>query len=317
LQSLNNNLKVIREITDEYQRKLMASRMRENPPEGRQAVYAPGDLVLYDTLYDGRWRKSKFHNRGRGPYEVTGQEKNDVRCRHVCTGVSEVLPVDRLSLFTGTVEQARRLALEDKDQDVIDYIDAYRGDPEQRTTMEFHLKFLSEDEPRWYTWSKDLAESVPYEQYCQRGDPALSQLLLGTEQLREEANSMNALPIDEVQPGEFVYVSLRYLDWANRGHFYDRSCTLPNKWFTDHVLKMKYTKWDRANHTRVEASIPVISATYSWNHWFVHLYGQRRTLLPTMREIVLQDFIHHPDLLELVPAHAKRAVDKRLSKLKK
>ena len=43
--------------------------------------------------------------------------------------------VDRLTLFTGNVSQAERLALEDADQEVIEAIDGWRGDPSHRRTI--------------------------------------------------------------------------------------------------------------------------------------------------------------------------------------
>ena len=68
---------------------------------------------------------------------MIGQTKNDVSCRHICTGIVYTFPVDRLTLFTGNVSQAERLALEDADQEVIEAIDGWRGDPSHRRTMEF------------------------------------------------------------------------------------------------------------------------------------------------------------------------------------
>ena len=92
-------------------------------------MYMEGDFVLYDTLYEQKQRRSvKLANRTKGPFTVIGQVKNDVTCRHLCSGVVHVLPVDRLTLFNGSKENAERLALEDAEQDVIENIDGWKGD---------------------------------------------------------------------------------------------------------------------------------------------------------------------------------------------
>jgi len=121
-------------------------------------------------------------NRATGPYSVIAQTKNDVTCRHMCTGVVHVFPVDRLSLFTVNENQAKCLALEDADQDVIEHIDGWRGDPAFRTSLEFFVKFRTNEDYIWLPWNDDVAESLPYEQYCNRY-PCLRPLLMTTEKL--------------------------------------------------------------------------------------------------------------------------------------
>ena len=71
LTSLNENLKVLRELTDKFQKELIAERKIGNAPAESRNEYQPGDLVLYDTLYDNKARRSAMlDSRYKGPYEV-------------------------------------------------------------------------------------------------------------------------------------------------------------------------------------------------------------------------------------------------------
>ena len=75
LTSLNENLKVLRELTDKFQKEIKAERMIGNAPAESRNEYQPGDLVLYDTLYDDKARRSaKLDSRYKGPYEVSSAD---------------------------------------------------------------------------------------------------------------------------------------------------------------------------------------------------------------------------------------------------
>ena len=268
LQSLNKSLAAIREVTEQFQQDLIAERMSSNPQAAREpvhATYIEGDLVLYDTLYDKKRRRPvKLANRATGPYRVIGQTKNDVSCRHICTGVVYTFPVERLTLFTGTLSQAERLALEDADQEVIESI-GWRGDPSHRRTMEFFLKFRTNADYTWEPWSEDLSASIPFENYCLRYD-ALRQLLMTTSELADYIRDLNLQKISEVSPGDEVYVSLRYYNWS----YHDQQVDLPNKFGIDYVVKVRYSKWDREDQTRIETVVPVFGeACFGATPWFV------------------------------------------------
>jgi hypothetical protein len=68
LKNLNQTLRAVRELTSKHQEELIADRTKHNPEPGKQNVYQPGDLVLYDTLYDPcQHRVPKLNSRHRGP----------------------------------------------------------------------------------------------------------------------------------------------------------------------------------------------------------------------------------------------------------
>ena len=317
LHSLNASLQAIREITTNFQNELIAERMAANPQGSRtpvHATYSVGDLVMYDSLYTSTKRRAvKLANRALGPYRVVGQNKNDVTCRHLCTGVVSVFAVERLTLFTGTPDQADRLALEDADQEVIEGIDGWRGDPEHRRTMEFFVKFRTNQDYVWEPWSEDLSASIPFEQYCIRY-PAIRRLVYTSQEVREYATQLNSQPIATVEPGVNVYVSLRYFDIQ----VHDERCDLPNKFGVDYVVKMCYTRWDREDHTRIEGVVPVFGdAQYTLTAWFVEAWGSREVLLPSMREITTEYFIQYTSLFDFVPLHTQKNVRKKVDMVKR
>ena len=75
-----------------------------------------------------------------------------------------MLPVSRLTFFDGSRELAERLALEDAEQDVIEDIDGWKGDPAQQ----FYVKLRRNEDYIWEPWSQVFSESVPFEQFCSR-----------------------------------------------------------------------------------------------------------------------------------------------------
>jgi hypothetical protein len=311
LVALNDNLKAIKEVTAKYQEELIRQRTASNPSKHSQAVYVAGDLVLYDTLYDKGFRRSKLDNRGRGPYKVIQQIKNDVECKHLVLGANEWLPVDRLTLFSGTEEQAKRLAQENVDQFEIETFVAWRGDPSKRKTMEFLIKFKGTQEPLWTQWSNDLFNSIPYETYCRSQGP-LYQLIFRTEELKERIKQITNEDISSVKPGDVVYVTLRYFGT----YVYDDVLDLPDKWTTDYVVKLKYTKWEaRTHHRLIEGHFEIFCAKYKLNNWFVWTYGFRKELLPGMVEVTLDWFHRYPTLMECVADCNKPAVRRKLHQL--
>lgn len=297
LKQLNETLRVVRELTDKHQQELIADRAKHNPQPERWNTFQAGDFVLYDTLYDPcQYRVPKLNSRHRGPYEVIKQIKNDVEARHLNLGSISVLPVSRLSIFTGTREEGVRLAMEDADQFNIVAITAWRGNPEVRTTMEFEVLFESEAAPVWLVWSRDLSDSEPFEQYCRSQHP-LYPLVFDLQSAYKDAKAaLNRSPITEVAPGRRVYLSLRFFSTK----VYDEDLTLPDKYHVEYVVLMDYTKWTNRTHNRIDGTIPVLRTTTEFNHLNVVRWG-RQFDLPINGIVVDADFIRqHKDVLQLI-----------------
>jgi len=268
LKGLNENLRVIREVTKEFQEQLILERQRVNPPEEKQNMYQPGDFILYNTQHDAcRMRTEKLANRYKGPYEVIVQYKDEVEARHLCMGFVTRLLVERVKLFVGTRDEAYRLSQEDADQFVVDKILAWRGDPEKRTTMEFEVRF-ADGEVVWKVWDQDLFKTIQYEEFC-RANKELTSLLVDAKQAQAQKAEMNRTPITEVRPGDVVYLDIRLLS----PYLYDTVLQLDDKYHVKYVIKMEYTRWASKTRLKIDARIPLFLTTYMFPHYFVYTCG--------------------------------------------
>jgi hypothetical protein len=156
----------IREITKSFQAEVTAERKADNAEPAKQNQYQPGDLVLYDSLYDSIQRRSeKLQSQFEGPYLDKQQTLDEVEAEHICMGYHKRLLVERVKLFIGTREEADRLAMEDADQFLIKRIIALRGNPAKRLTMEFEVEF-DDGDIVWKEWDADLATTQQYADYC-------------------------------------------------------------------------------------------------------------------------------------------------------
>eukprot|EP01035_Chromulina_nebulosa_P023434 gene23434-30373_t len=283
LKSLNDNLIIIRQLSQDFQRELIIERTKNNPPIELQNRYQAGDYVLYDSLYDpSKHRAVKLDSRYKGPYEVIQQTKDEVECRHLCMGFIKFLLVERLKRFIGNYEEAYRLALEDADQFNVERILAWKGDPDKRTTMEFEVLF-SDGEVVWKPFDQDLFSSIPYENYCDLSKE-LHLLKFTVQQARKEASRINHLPITEVVPGDIVYINIRYFNT----YLYDNVFDLPDKYHLRYVVKLRYTRWSGRTHKNIDANIDVFQTTYQFNHLFVYMFGQQSQLQEDMVETNVQ-----------------------------
>lgn len=296
LKNINQNLIVIRQLTNDFQKELIIERTKHNPPEELQNQYQPGDYVLYDSLYDpSQYRRVKLDSRYKGPYEVLRQHKDEVECRHLCMGFIKVLLVERLKRYIGNYEDAYRLALEDADQFNIERITAWRGDPGTRTTMEFEVLF-SDGEVVWKPFDQDLFNSIPYETYCNENSEVYL-LKFTVAQARKEAAHINSLPITKVTPGDIVYLDIRYFNT----YLYDTKFDLPDKYHLRYVVKLQYTRWIGQHHKKIDAYIEVFNEEYRFNNLFVHMFGHHSRLQDNMIEVTSIFLQEHPFILDILP----------------
>ena len=237
----------------------------------------------------------KLDNRFKGPYEVIQQRKNEVEARHLSMGWVRWMVVDRLKLFVGTNEEAKRLANEDADQFVVKAILAWRGNPNIRTTMEFEVEFEDGD-IIWKVWDQDLTNTLQFETFCNE-HRELSLLLLTVKMAKQESKRINGTAITEVQPGDTVYVDLRYFNTQ----LYDTTFDLEDKFHVSYVVPVRYTKWSGKNRLHIDAHINLWDTTYTFSHLFVHLWGHRHQVEGRMIEVTRDIMKTHISLLELVP----------------
>jgi len=296
LKSLNENLRVIRDINVQFQEELIKEQLKDNPEPDKINKYQKGDLVLYDILHDPcRRRPEKLDSRYKGPFEVIQQVKDEVECRHVCLMHIAWLLVERLKLFVGTKEEAFQIAMEDADQYVVQQILAWRGDPSTRTTMEFEVQFADGDVV-WKPYDRDLADCSAFKDFV-RVHTELLLLQYTVEQGFREAKAINSEPIIEVNPGDVVFLDIRYL---NTG-IYDAQVLLDDKWHRRYVVRLEYKRWAGNQRKKIDGHVLLFDLTYMFNRLFVLTWGNHRVLTDDMIEVTMPFLSQHQDILELLP----------------
>jgi hypothetical protein len=266
-----------------------------NVPVEAANRYQPGDLVLSDTLSDPcRFQASKLDSTYRGPFEVIRHEGNYVEVRHINVGFVTKFPVERLRVFVGTREDAMKVAMEDLDQFEIDSILAWKGDPNLRTTMEFEVKFKDGDVV-WKPWDLDLASSQQFEDFCRR-NKQLYLLLFTTDRVSREASSISSRPITDVQPGDTIFVELRYFGT----YVYDQLLALPEKYHIQYVVSVRFTRWAGRTRRYIDAEVPLFGKTFKFNNLFIFYYGHQRELEGGMVEVTEAFLADYPDILSMV-----------------
>jgi len=289
LESLNRNLETLRSISRDYQQRLLdAKGARQVAPE-KQNMFQEGDFVLF-SRGDGL-HNEKLLPHFKGPYVVLSQHKNDVKCRDLIHGNVEDFHVERLKMFHGSEQDAREAAQLDNDQYELDRILAYRGDPEQRTTMEFEMKF-ADGTIKWLVWSKDLFATIAYENFC-RSRPELSPLIYSAADALKLKQELNKKPITGVSPGQSAYVDIRYYssEWyAQLG--------LPDPDHHSYVVKFDYTEWANKKHTKIWATCELLDEVHQVNHDFVVRYGSRLQLANFMTLVTREIVVQYPALIQ-------------------
>jgi hypothetical protein len=272
IQLLDKNLRVLLDISKRHQADVVAKRAAKSLAPEKQNMFQPGDLVLFQLNPDDHL-PTKLTPKFRGPYEVIEQKKNDVRCRHIILGDVKEFHVTRLKLFTGSREEAMRVAMVDNDQYTIVRIAAYRGDPLTRTTMEFEVHF-ADGSVVWLPWSKDLFDTVQYEEFC-RSRPELAPLLYSAKDASDKIKEINKTAITEVQPGDTAYVDLR----SYGATWYSR-LPLPDKDHTRYLLQYRYGGFANRGCTKIKASCPLFKEDWVVDHDFVRRYGSQLEIPP-------------------------------------
>ena len=293
---LNDNLRVIREISQKFQQQLAHERSQETPPS-QQNQYQPGDLVLFRVDTD-KPLPSKLSPRYLGPYEVIVQRNNDVECKHIIMGSVHAFHVTRLKMFYGTYDDAKRVAMLDHDQYTIDRILAYRGDPNKRSTMEFEIAF-QDGSINWLPYdTRDLFTTVPYEEFC-RSKPELQLLLFPAKEATAMLKSWSREPITLVSPGDTCHVDLR-----SYGAAWYATLPLPDKDHVTYVLAYIYGDYVHPRHRkRIWAICPIFNERFSVGNDFIRQYGSNANLVPNGTSIILVDGPLLRKYPQLLPTH--------------
>ena len=170
-----------------------------------QNKFRPGDLVFY--IIDKRDKDNSFQSVKMGPFEVLDQTSNDVRYKSLVTGAIKTSDVSDMAEFLGTKEDAYRLALTDQYQSVIVSIDAWRGNPDTRTSCKFQTTF-EDGSSTWQSYNS-LKDTTQFDEFC-RADPRLRELTDTTQARDAKIKELRRTPIP-LAVGATIYVDLRLM----------------------------------------------------------------------------------------------------------
>ena len=111
---------------------------------------------------------SRLHAKKRGPYQVVKFNKNDYTLRDLISHKELTVNVTRLTPFVydPVYTDPRKVAMAEQDEFDIDFVLAHRGNLNQKSTLEFKVRWLGFDESfdSWEPWSelRDTAQLHSY-----------------------------------------------------------------------------------------------------------------------------------------------------------
>ena len=307
LRLLDDNVQTLRSLSHKFQADLLATRLRSNPSsDAFRNLYQPGDFVLFHRS-PTQHLPDKLTPKYLGPYKVVSQTKNDVSCRSLIDGSVHVFHVTRLKLFFGTYDDAFRMAQLDADQHLVRRLLGYQGNPEKRRDMQFLVEF-ADDSVHWLPWSRDISDTIQFEEFCRAHAP-LSILLLSAAKAAAHVSALARSEITLVSPGDSVLVDIRAF-----GSNWYAQLDLPGLHTTTYLLEMVYGPWVTPRHRQISVHSPLWDERYNVDNDFVTRYGSFRPSvsyapLPSEVRIDATFCIDHPQVL---PASSRQLILSRL-----
>ena len=264
LRRLDANIAAVRAVSSKLQADIAAERAAADGPLPK---YEPGDYVLWDSrsnpctpVHDkrlGQWL---------GPYMVIRQVKNDITIKHLTVGHEKVVHTSRVRPFLGNQADAFELSKLDYHQWTIASINYWTGNVHQRQSLLFNVTF-EDGETLDLPFSNDLSESRNFEEFVAT-QPLLMPLLTTAAKAKQDAATVRKLIITAYQPGDTLYVDLRYYD-GTQAMWFD-SLGLPP---TGDRYMVKGVIQQLTSHGRKAiATIPVYDSRISLDGWDLALY---------------------------------------------
>jgi len=282
---LDSDLEALMRITKAVKVKHSEHRARHDP--AAQNLCQPGDYVLIE-LAD---RPHKLLHKWAGPKRVISQEGNDVTLLDLVTNLTTREHCGKLKRFAGTEEDAVSAARLDNDQILIDKILAFKGEPTERSQMQFLVQFVDGDKV-WRAYDKDISETIQFQHFCE-GKPALEFLLVSARDAKIRMAAIKRAPIDLVKTGDLRFADLR--SWSTQGWF--DSLNLPHASTKTYVVRCVYGALQGSRispRKSVSVHCPVFDTTWPADNCFVTIYGHQHGVLTEnfieVDEALIQEF---------------------------
>lgn len=290
LRTLDSNLHALRTSAAKFHSEVLAERIPTAESDSNvQNCFQKGDYILVQASNGHLPRTSKLTPKYKGPYEVILHEGNSISARHLSTGSVVTLHPDRVKVFHGNAESARKMADIDYGQHLIDKIISYSGSPlGPRTKLDFLVQYHDGDQ-LWLPYSKDLFESQPFEDYC-RSTVELMYTHLPSSLAAVKTKEALKQPITCVEPGNTVYVKLKILDpllYAN--------LPLEDRWKMDYVYLCTYLDWPTPRAAKTKREIQIHSKHFSRaiivNSLWVTLFGSTHTFHTSSMILITDELV--------------------------
>jgi hypothetical protein len=278
ISQLHNNMKLINEITTEYQQKLINDRLAPNPPTQLVNRFKKNDLVLLKNRKI--FKDYKLDPSYLGPFLVTrDQITNDVHIQHAATGATDIVFVTELTHFHPSslddrppLVQAREAAELDSNQLLIDKIIDIKGDPNKRSDLSFQVRFVNST-TNWIPFSQDIFTTIHYENFIKERmikHTYLQHLVYTTKEWKDKMKELNAKPIEHLPKNTttFTYLSSYDYNWYHQ-------LNLPYTDTKQYMVKLTCQGHDNKALTKVKLYCPIFKEYYSASQEYLLLYTVR------------------------------------------
>jgi len=276
IKSLDENLRIVREISRKFQSDLAAERAAK---DRNISQFEPGDLILFNQREKpSDHLPTKLSSDWLGPYEVISHMRNSIKAVHVVTNAEQTFHVERVKPFFGTYEQAVSIARHDQHQYIIISINSYTGNPFMRQSMTFNVTF--EDGTIDMPYGGDFIYTTQFKDYI-TSIPSLYPLRFTRDKAIQNIRNINKLSITSVRPNMEAFVDIRIYDGTTSSWF--DSLNLPDK-TRPYIMPIRFMRWyNRSNHRMIEAIVPL----FGKNH-------QKYTLYLTEYDLMAYVYLDRP-----------------------
>jgi hypothetical protein len=218
LKLLDQDLKTLRDTSLKFQKQLATQRTKVDHPV---VHYQAGDLILWNPREHSRaFKDSKLSPNWFGPYKVIAQQDNDITCVHLCMGTIWTFHNDRVKPYPDTEAQGMIDARLDFNQFVIKSFNSFTGNPHLRTSMQFSVDFIVNDEVQTslVNYSNDIAETEQFSNYVHNIN-YLFPLRFAATLAKQEISNINKTAIKDININDVLWLNLRFFDGKDRTWF--------------------------------------------------------------------------------------------------
>ena len=289
IKDLRELQQIANEASSNYQKKLHEQRIAKSSPLSKNQ-YQPGDYVL--KIRNLPLNLKKLQNfKYAGPFVVTSQKDNFVYVTHCATNEPYTFPVERLVIFNNTRNEAFKVAQLDTNEFLVIQVLNHKGDPSQRSTVQFLVDFDLDDEPSWIPFSQDLMRNEFIQEYCNSKEPTKI-LLMKADAAKRYITSLRT-KITEVSKGTKAYIDLRI--FGDEWYF---ALNLPDHHFHQYLVEAIYQKFTDKDK-QISVYFPIFNSGLTFNRILVLWYGLTFEFPSENATLVDENFlIKYPQVLK-------------------